>query len=230
MGTSSRRRGRGSHDVRRNAGAALSTVHVEVARVDPRLGSHDPFHRHRPENPKIARTALPPPLGSPRPRNLGGRPTRAEIPSRTALCQARVACHAPHSRKNGRNPVERAWKRPSSMSRKGPLTRYLSWWRGQDLNLRPSGYEPDELPDCSTPRRDEDGTGKESRHQTVVRSIRCASTAPITSPGQAPRSMRPSTSSLASSSSAWLTVHRWPNGSRNRPSVNGHEMLPVGGR
>ena len=26
-----------------------------------------------------------------------------------------------------------------------------------DINLRPSGYEPDELPDCSTPRRS--GTG-----------------------------------------------------------------------
>ena len=28
------------------------------------------------------------------------------------------------------------------------------WLRGPDLNRRPSGYEPDELPDCSTPRQD----------------------------------------------------------------------------
>ena len=37
-----------------------------------------------------------------------------------------------------------------------PLLYQLSYLgielRGQDLNLRPSGYEPDELPDCSTPR------------------------------------------------------------------------------
>jgi hypothetical protein len=26
-------------------------------------------------------------------------------------------------------------------------------WREADLNHRPSGYEPDELPDCSIPRR-----------------------------------------------------------------------------
>jgi hypothetical protein len=30
--------------------------------------------------------------------------------------------------------------------------RTCDWLRGRDLNPRPSGYEPDELPGCSTPR------------------------------------------------------------------------------
>ena len=30
---------------------------------------------------------------------------------------------------------------------------YEGWLRGRDLNPRPLGYEPNELPDCSTPRQ-----------------------------------------------------------------------------
>ncbi len=41
--------------------------------------------------------------------------------------------------------------RKGRRSRTGPGLRF-DWWRGLDLNQRPSGYEPDELPDCSTPR------------------------------------------------------------------------------
>ena len=36
--------------------------------------------------------------------------------------------------------------------RKGLSSEALRWLRGLDLNQRPLGYEPNELPDCSTPR------------------------------------------------------------------------------
>jgi hypothetical protein len=33
------------------------------------------------------------------------------------------------------------------------------WLRGMDLNHRPLGYEPNELPDCSTPQLDSNARG-----------------------------------------------------------------------
>ncbi len=41
------------------------------------------------------------------------------------------------------DPVEDSPESRRPHSEKWGLTCYFNWWRGQDLNLRPSGYEAD---------------------------------------------------------------------------------------
>ena len=43
------------------------------------------------------------------------------------------------------------------------------WLRGVDLNHRPLGYEPNELPDCSTPQKNHNSALK--RGQTGWQSV-----------------------------------------------------------
>src|SRR5690606_24161550 len=60
------------------------------------------------------------------------------------------------------------------------LVTALISWRGQDLNLRPSGYEPDELPNCSTPRRGSKDSARFPPGQTGCRRLSAYPGTPMT--------------------------------------------------
>ncbi len=70
-------------------------------------------------------------------------------------------------------------KAPLATVRQNSVVISAIWWlRGLDLNQRPSGYEPDELPDCSTPRH-RAGSIMEPALETAVAESRNAKRADL---------------------------------------------------
>src|SRR5205085_7200009 len=163
----------------------LNRSRTRRLRVPPRRRGTDPSARalRRVQETRRQVGAPPHPVpGPPHPRNAAAqsrRPyqggERTARPRNTPLhdgdLPTRPARHATRSRPHSRrdpgtvyrfHPVEQPVER--SRPRRSPGPRHaLTWasqWRGEDLNLRPSGYEPDELPDCSTPRRAEECTDR----------------------------------------------------------------------
>ena len=81
-------------------------------------------------------------------------PARARLPLASDLPLVPVTAEELGGGEGVRTPDLRLAKPALCQTELRPLLKLAEegWLRGRDLNPRPLGYEPNELPDCSTPR------------------------------------------------------------------------------
>ena len=86
-----------------------------------------------------------------------------------ATTGAKTTCNSFNKHKIRWNEFEVSQNAPEQIKNRLTAVHFLSkfqnfrWLRGLDLNQRPSGYEPDELPGCSTPRHQNARPGEPAR-------------------------------------------------------------------
>jgi hypothetical protein len=128
-----------------HAFAAREKAHPRGPKIDT-LGYRVRHDRVSKKGNLTLRYRPPPPHRCPEPPSKAGAPSSSSPAARSASSAptAPSSADSPSTPKTTTSPSADRRAGVYDVSRhQSPMSRDITWWRGQDLNLRPSGYEPD---------------------------------------------------------------------------------------